>query len=104
MQTPSRQLGEFLVERKVLSRDALEDVLAREVASGVPFAKILTGESLVSETDVVAAVAAQLGYQFWESDRQPIQPGVDRIVPAELARRWSVVPLAVEGGNLLVAM
>jgi twitching motility protein PilT len=104
MQTPSRQLGEFLVERKVLSREALEAVLARETASGVPFAKILTAESLVAESDVVAAVAAQLGYQFWESDRQPIQPGVERLLPAELARRWSVVPLAVDGSSLMVAM
>ena len=36
MVNPSRRLGEFLVERKVLSRDVLEECLQREESGGPP--------------------------------------------------------------------
>ena len=35
MQSPSRQLGELLVDRKLLSREALEECLVRETATGM---------------------------------------------------------------------
>ena len=35
MRIPSRRLGEFLVARRVLSRDVLEELLAREAAEGI---------------------------------------------------------------------
>src|SRR4030081_3314356 len=104
MQSPSRQLGEFLVDRKVLSRESLEDALSREIDTGVPIAKILTSEGLVSERDLVAAVAAQLGYMFWESERQPVQPGAERLLPAELARRRCTVILAVDRDRMMVGL
>ena len=60
MQTASRKVGEFLVNRKVLSKDDLEYALRKEAETGVPLAKILSAEGLVSERDLVAAVADQL--------------------------------------------
>ena len=73
-------------------------------ATGMAFAKYLTAEDLVSQRDLVAALATQLGYQFWDTDRQSMQPGVEEFVPAELARRLTIVPLAVDGNRLMVAM
>ena len=39
MQTASRKLGEFLVDRKVLSKDDLEYALRKENVSGARLAK-----------------------------------------------------------------
>ena len=74
MQSPSRRLGEFLVERKVLSRDVLEDALTREERDGVPLAKLLIGEGLVGERDLVAGLAYQLGIPFLDFEQQPVNP------------------------------
>src|ERR1700737_996227 len=104
MQSPSRQLGEFLIARKVLSRDSLEEALAQEAPRGVALTKILTSEGLVSERDLVAAVATQLGYLFWEAERQPVQPGVERMLPAEVARRRCAVILTVDRDRMMVAI
>jgi len=60
MQAASRRLGEFLVDRKVLSRDTLEQFLDREAVEGTPLPKLLMSEGLVAEKDLVAAVAAQV--------------------------------------------
>ena len=55
--TSSRQLGELLLDRKVISRDVLELVLDREAREGVPMTALLVKEGLVGEKDIIAAVA-----------------------------------------------
>ena len=103
MQTASRKVGEFLVNRKVLSKDDLEYALRKEADSGVPLAKILAGEGLVSERDLLAAVADQLQVPFWDPATTPVSPLVDGIIPAELAGKQMVVCVAIDGDSLLVA-
>jgi twitching motility protein PilT len=104
MQSPSRRLGEFLVERKVLSRDALENALAGEERDGVPLAKLLIGDGLVGERDLVAGLAYQLGIPFLDFEQQPVNPQLERLIPADMARRHLAVAVGSEAGNLTVAM
>jgi twitching motility protein PilT len=103
MQTASRKVGEFLVNRKVLSKDVLEYALRKETDTGVPLAKILSAEGLVSERDLVAAVADQLALPFWDPTTTPVSPLVDGVIPADVARKHMVVGLALEGDALMVA-
>jgi twitching motility protein PilT len=103
MQTASRQVGQFLVERKVLSKDALEHALAKEAETGVPLAKILASEGTVSERDLAAAVASQLGMRFWDPTVTPVSPLVEGAVPPEVARKYMVIAIAMQGDELLVA-
>jgi twitching motility protein PilT len=104
MQSSSRLVGEFLVERKVLSRDALEENLRREAETGVPLAKLLASEGLVGERDLVAAVADQMRMPFWDPGTMLIPAMIEGIVPSELARRYQAVAVATKGDELLVAM
>ncbi len=104
MQAASRRLGEFLVDRKVLSRDTLEQLLAREVDEGVALSKLLLAEGVVGEKDLVAAVAAQVGIAFVDFDHVAVNPALDRLVPTELARRHLAVAVDFEGSDLVVAM
>src|SRR5207302_3735549 len=103
MQASSRRLGEFLVERKVLSRDDLEHALAIEAKDGVPLAKMLVSEGLVGERDLVAAIAHQMGIPFHDFEQQPVNPMVDRVVPEEIARRHLAVAVDIDGTELVVA-
>jgi twitching motility protein PilT len=102
--TSSRRLGELLVERKVLSREVLEACLQREATEQRPLAAILVTEGVVGEKDLVAAIAAQSGTRFVDLGLQVVAPGLDRVVPAELARRHLAVAVDVEGTDLVVAM
>ena len=104
MQPASRRLGEHLVERKVLSRDTLEHLLHREAGEGVPLSKLLVAEGLVAERDLVAAVAAQAGIPFVDFDHTAVNPTLDGLVPARVARRHLAVAVDVQGSDLLVAM
>ena len=104
MVNPSRRLGEFLVERKVLSREALEVALQREMAEGRSLPAILMAEGLVGEKDLVAAIAAQVGRPCVDLSEHLIPPELDRTLPPELAHRHLAVAVDYIGSDLLVAM
>ena len=101
---PSRRLGEFLVERKVLSREVLEVCLQRETAEGKPLAAILVSSGLVGEKDLVAAIADSAGRRFVDLTEHVVPSELDRLIPAELAVRHDVVAVDTMGDELVVAM
>src|SRR5688500_16594139 len=104
MQAASRRLGEFLVERKVLARDALDELLEIERVEGTPLGKLVRARGLVAEKDLVAAVADQVGLPFVDFDTYALNPTLDRLIPADLARKHLAVAVDFEGDRLLVAM
>jgi len=104
MLNPSRRLGEFLVERKVLHRDDLETMLQREHDESVPLATLLVREGLVSEKDLVAAVAHQVNVRFIDLAETPIRPDVDRLIPEDVARAHQAVAVDISDDDLIVAM
>jgi twitching motility protein PilT len=100
----SRRLGEFLVERKVLSRDDMEAMLEREAREGVALARLLVAEKLVSEKDLVAGVAHQVGVRFVDFAATPLNPDVASFLRADLAWTHLAVPVDLDGASLVVAM
>lgn len=104
MRIPSRRLGEFLVARRVLSRDTLDELLAREAAEGVHLSHLLVLDQIVSEADVMAAVASELGVPFVDLGEQSILPDIWGLVPEDLARGYLAVALERRPAGLVVAM
>ncbi len=100
----SRAIGEFLVTRKVLSKDVMEEMLAREAQTGVPLAKLLASEGMVSERDLVAAVADQLGITMWDPNTEPIPAILGGMLPVAMCQRLRVVAVGMSGNELTVAM
>ncbi len=104
MQSASRQLGELLIERKVLSRDTLEQLLTREEADGVPLIKLLTAEGLVSEKDLAAAIAQKAGYEFVDFNEINLNPKVDGLIPPDMAAHFRAVAIDIVDDFLRVAL
>ncbi len=100
----SKAIGEFLVSRKVLSRDVLEHALHREAETGVPLAKILSAEGMVAERDLVAAVADQVGIPMWDPNTQPIPAILGGMLPVAICQRHRAVAVGMNGNELTVAM
>jgi twitching motility protein PilT len=104
MRISSRRLGEFLVDRRVLSRDVLDELLAREAAEGVHLSNLLVADELVSEQDLMAAVANELGVPYVDLTERSILPDVWGIVPEDVARGYLAVALERRGDGLVVVM
>jgi twitching motility protein PilT len=104
MPPASRRLGEILVERKVLSRDELENLLDRETAEGVQLPRLLLAESKVSEKDLVAALGERAGFGFVDLERRVPNPMVETMVPPAMVHSLLALPVDLEGDSVLVAM
>ena len=100
----SRVVGEFLVSRKVLSRDVLEEALVREAETGIPLTKLLASEGMVGERDLIAAIGAHLGIPVWDPDRDPIPSMVGGMLPLAMAQRLRAVAVGMGNTMLRVAM
>jgi twitching motility protein PilT len=100
----SRAVGELLVERKVLSRDALEEVLAREDRSGVDAVALVVADGMVGERDVFAAIASHAGLAAWNPIDAPISLVVRAMIPVGLARELRSVAVHIDDATLVVAM
>lgn len=104
MRISSRRLGEFLVARHVLSRDTLDELLAREKVEGVSLSHLLAVEEIVSEQDLMAAVASELGVPFVDLAELSILPDVWATVPEDLARGYLAVAVERRPTGLVVAL
>jgi twitching motility protein PilT len=105
MRISSRRLGEFLVARRVLSRDVLDELLDREAKEGIHLSNLLVADELVSEQDLTAAVASELGVPYVDLAERSILPDVWGMVPEDLARGYLAVALERrDDGGIVVAM
>ncbi len=104
MRISSRRLGEFLVTRRVLSRDVLDELLAREAAEGVHLSNLLVADELVSDQDLMAAVASELGVPYVDLTERSILPDVWGLVAEDLARGYLAVALERRPDGVVVVM
>src|SRR4051812_25432234 len=100
----SRRLGGFLVDRKVLSRDALEVCLQKAATGAKPLPAVLVGMGLVSEKALVAAIADSVGRPFVDLADHLVPAELDRLLPADVAERFQAVAVDTRGDELVVAM
>ena len=104
MSRVSRQLGEALVNKRLVSRDTLEHLLVEEDSRRIPLAKLLVTAGHVTDADLLSVVADQLGIEFIDLEHAAIQPdALDRIDPAT-ARNLTAVPVAVSEEGVVVAV
>ncbi len=104
MNSASRKLGELLVDRHLLSKDALESVLAKEEATGTPMAKILTDDGYVREEDLLKTVAERVGMEYVELDDELLDPEALAALSADDTSALLAIPVRMEGDVLTVAV
>ena len=63
----------------------------------------LIEQSIVSEEDITRTLAAQSNMDFYDLSQKPILPEVIAEVPAEMARRYKVIPVAKNEQTLIIA-
>ena len=104
MANHSRTLGELLVDRRLLSRDDLERMLAREEETGKAFDELVVEEGLVLEKDLVRVFAERVGLEYVDLESLIFSPDIGLRLDAETCRSLKVVPIEMVGKELKVAM
>ncbi len=102
--TVNKQIGEILVERGVLSKAKLEEVLVFQKEKGVLFGEALVQMKLATEEDVVQALTCQYGFPYLPLANYEIGPDVVATVPVKVCKQYCLVPIDKIGRSLTLAM
>ena len=99
-----KKLGEILVQAGVLNDTQLRAALNEQRRWGGPLGRILVDMKLITEDAMVQALSHQLNLPAVNLDQRNIEAAVLDIVPGELAEQLSIMPFAMQGKFLDVAM
>ncbi len=100
-----RRLGEILIEHGTIDAAQLQKALTKQKdEKDKRIGQILIEMGIVTEEDIVVALATQFNYAYLPLDHFSINPDVFQLVNADLARKHSFVPLDKAGNVLTIAM
>lgn len=99
------KLGEILLDQGFISREDLGGALAAQASQrGRRLGEVLIDLGLVSHKMIAVGLAIQYGVPFLSLAGRALDPALRGMVPAELAHRAQIVPLARDGNRLRIAV
>ncbi len=98
------RLGELLIKENLITEDQLKQALEFQRSNGMRLGSALIKLGLVSEDEIAMILSKQFGYPSINISKFEIEPEVIKLIPAELARKYTVLPLHRMGFILTVAM
>ena len=98
------QLGDLLLETGHITPPQLQLALDEQHRNGRSLGRVLIDLEVLSEDQLVAALAAEIGLPFVDLTEFAVDGHAVRLVPAQVCRRHTVLPVGFEDGKLLVAM
>ena len=98
------RLGDFLLERGLLTEKQLMEALAKQKEVLKPLGEVLIDMKMLEEARLAHALAEQLEIPYVDLFTTPLQPNAIDLVPEHLARKYKCIPIRVNNGFLDVAM
>jgi type IV pilus assembly protein PilB len=99
-----KDLADVLLEEGLITADQLDQATAEQERLGRTLGRVLIDLGMVKETDLVAALARQVGLDYVDLTDQHIDPTAASMVSEQVARRYRAMPIGIEDGRLIVAM
>ena len=99
-----KRLGEMLVEAGLLTEEQLGRALGAHKREGLKLGQYLIRKSILSESDIVDLLSKQLKLDKYRSDIYPVDVTLSKILAADVARKYQVVPLRKKGSLLTLGM
>ncbi|HYE64595.1 MAG TPA: hypothetical protein VD966_03370, partial [Pyrinomonadaceae bacterium] len=100
----SAKLGEILVRENILSAQQLREALDYQREHGGRLGYNLVKLGLVSDDTITAVLSRQYGVPSVNLELFDIEDSVIRLIPQEVAQKYSVLPLSRVGSTLTLAM
>ncbi len=97
-----KRLGKILVEAGIVSEEEIQEAL--ESQNGRSLVRTLVELGYAKEEDIAKAIAEATGLPYVKLSNYEVDPAAIALIPEEMARRYSMIPIKIEGGNLVVAM
>ncbi len=99
-----KSLGEILVEQNIITLKQLDDVLDKQQVHGGKLGEILINERLIKAEELASILSIQLNIPLVDLKRQTVQPEALRLIPEDMCRNHTLIPLDIIGDSLVVVM
>ena len=99
-----KQLGDILLEGGLVTSEQLDAAFAEHQRNGRSLGRVLVDQGVLSEGQLVAALATQIGLRFVDLTDFAVDGSAVSKVPDTVCRRYTALPIGYEDGKLLVAM
>ena len=94
-----------LLERKLITHEQLDEVMALQHASGGRgLQQILVERGFVTESDLMAAISQGLGIPPVNLARMRLDPSLKTLISRDMALQYQLIPVSCMGQMLTVAM
>jgi type IV pilus assembly protein PilB len=98
------RIGEVLLKEKRITPEQLQEALAYQRTHGGKLGANLVKMGFITDDEITALLSKQYGVPSIALAEFEIEPAVIRLIPAETARKYQIVPLSRSGAALTIAM
>ena len=99
-----KHLGEILLDEGYVTQEDLGVALTAQAERGQTLGRVLVELGMLSEAQLVSALAQQVGMDFIELSDFIVDRAAVALVPGTLCRRHTVLPIGFENGAIRLAM
>jgi len=99
-----KSLGEILVEQRFITAEQLEEALQLQQIQKGRLGNILVTRGLLKAEELAQAISIQLNFPLIDLKRHMVHPDALRLIPEDIARKHTLIPLDVIGDSLVVVM
>jgi type IV pilus assembly protein PilB len=98
------KLGQMLITAKIISEPQLNQALNLQKKNGGRLGTNLVTLGYVTEDNLVAFLSKQFGVPSINIAEYNIDPAVSKLIPMDMARKYTIIPVARVGAKLTIAM
>src|SRR5436190_20327064 len=98
------RIGELLLKEKRITPEQLQQALTTQKANGGKLGFTLGKLGFVKDEEITALLSKQYGVPSINLPQFDIDAAVIKLIPAETAQKYQIVPLSRAGATLTIAM
>ncbi len=98
------KLGELLLKENMVTPQQLQEALGHQKMNGGKLGKAFVSLGYVRDEEITSLLSRQYGVPSINLDHFEVDPTIIKIIPAETARKYQILPLSRSGATLTIAM
>ncbi|MFO7766766.1 MAG: type IV-A pilus assembly ATPase PilB [Pelovirga sp.] len=98
------RLGELLVRNQMISDDQLAKAVTEQKREGIRLGAALINLGYVQEHDLASFLSKHYGVPSIDLKEFDVDPAVIKLIPAEVAQKYQLLPINRAGSTLIIAM
>src|ERR1700687_2091488 len=98
------RIGDLLLKEKRITSEQLQQALNHQKAKGGKLGYNLVAMGFVKDEEITALLSKQYGVPSINLAQFEVDPAVVKLIPADTAQKYQIVPLSRAGATLTIAM